>query len=214
MVANLLVHREFTSNYPAKLLIFADRVITENWSKPLQTGKISLENWESHTKNPLITKVFREMKWVEELGSGRKNIQKYAPYYFLGYQINIESTDKFVFSITYKGFKFDETLQDVDRATNNVSVNANDTANDTANENVTDKVVDKVVEKVVENLNNSQQKIVILMKNEPFITATEISKQIEISHRKVQANIAKLKQKGIISRLGSDKGGQWEVNTD
>ena len=77
---------------------------------------------------------------------------------------------------------------------------------------VLEKDVEKVVEKVVDKLNNTQQKIVLLMKKEPFITATDISKQIEISHRKVQTNIAKLKQKGIISRLGSDKGGHWEVN--
>jgi ATP-dependent DNA helicase RecG len=77
---------------------------------------------------------------------------------------------------------------------------------------VVDKVVEKVVGKVVGNLNSTQQKIVLLMRNDPFITANAISKQIEISHRKVQANIAKLKQKGIIHRLGSDKGGHWEVN--
>ncbi|MDR0698345.1 MAG: ArsR family transcriptional regulator, partial [Tannerella sp.] len=39
---------------------------------------------------------------VEELGSGRKNIKKYAPYYFSGCQISIANEGKFVFSITYR----------------------------------------------------------------------------------------------------------------
>ncbi len=101
----MLVHREYTHSYPAKFLVFRDRVIAENWTKPIQTGLVTLENWESHTKNPLITKVFREMKWVEELGSGRKNIQKYAPLYYDKAEIKIQNEEKFVFSITYRNPK-------------------------------------------------------------------------------------------------------------
>ncbi|GHV10012.1 ATP-dependent DNA helicase RecG [Bacteroidia bacterium] len=102
VTANLLIHREFSHSFASKFLIFSDRVITENWTKPMQFGNITLDNWESHTKNPLIAKVFREMKWVEELGSGKKNIKKYAPLYYDDYRIEIENNDKFVFSITYR----------------------------------------------------------------------------------------------------------------
>ena len=208
VVANLLVHREFTSNYPAKLLIFADRVITENWSKPLQTGEISLDNWESHTKNPLITKVFREMKWVEELGSGRKNIQKYAPYYFLGYQINIQSTDKFVFSITYKGFKLEETVQVVDRVNNNVTVNVNDTANDTVNDTANDTV------NANDSVNVTVNRLELILKgikNNPTISFDELSEQLHVARITIYRDIEKLKNKGIIKRIGPDKSGRWEV---
>jgi ATP-dependent DNA helicase RecG len=110
----MLVHREFTHAFSSKFLIFSDRVITENWTKPVQYGDITLENWESHTKNPLITKVFREMKWVEELGSGQKNIKKYAPLYYDNYQIEIQSKEKFVFSITYRNPK--EFVLDTDKS--------------------------------------------------------------------------------------------------
>ena len=112
IVANLLVHREFTNSYPAKFLIFSDRVITENWSKQVQDRELTLENWDAHTKNPLITKIFREMKWVEELGSGRKNIKKYGHLYFDSSEIQIDNGDKFIFSITYKGFTPQDTPQD------------------------------------------------------------------------------------------------------
>ncbi|MDO9154381.1 MAG: putative DNA binding domain-containing protein [Paludibacter sp.] len=111
IVANLLVHREFTNSYPAKFLIFSDRVITENWSKQVQDRELTLDNWDAHTKNPLITKVFREMKWVEELGSGRKNIKKYAHQYFNGSEILIDNGDKFIFSITYKKYTLQDTPQ-------------------------------------------------------------------------------------------------------
>jgi ATP-dependent DNA helicase RecG len=109
ITANLLIHREFSHSFASKFLIFSDRVITENWTKPMQFGEITLDNWESHTKNPLIAKVFREMKWVEELGSGKKNIKKYAPLYYDNYRIEIENNDKFVFSRTYRDVDENQT---------------------------------------------------------------------------------------------------------
>ncbi|KAA6303903.1 hypothetical protein EZS27_044455, partial [termite gut metagenome] len=36
------------------------------------------------------------------LGSGQKNIKKYAPLYYDDYQIEIQNKEKFVFSITYR----------------------------------------------------------------------------------------------------------------
>ena len=111
-----LLHREYVSSYSNKFLIFKDHVITENWTKPFQTGDIKIDDWRTRTKNPLITKVFREMKWAEELGSGQKNIRKYAPLYYDNAEIEIHSGEEFVFSITYrdpKEFEFTEEETDM-----------------------------------------------------------------------------------------------------
>ena len=53
--------------------------------------------------------------------------------------------------------------------------------------------------------------IIKLMENNPNITIMELSKQLNISDRAVKNNINKLKNAGIISRVGSDKTGSWEV---
>ena len=114
IISNTLLHREYISSYSNKFLIFRDRVITENWTKPFQTGDIDINDWRTRTKNPLITKVFREMKWAEELGSGQINIRKYAPLYFENSEIEIRSGEEFVFSITYrdpKEFEFAKNIQ-------------------------------------------------------------------------------------------------------
>ncbi|MDR1880197.1 MAG: putative DNA binding domain-containing protein [Tannerellaceae bacterium] len=102
VITNLLVHREYMHKPSSRLLIFADKVITENWTRSVHNGAITLDNFDSQTKNPLITKVFQEMNWIEEAGSGKKNIQKYAPSYFGKHEIEIQSGDKFIFSITYE----------------------------------------------------------------------------------------------------------------
>ena len=40
--------------YFSILLIFRDRVITENWTKPFQTGDIDINDWRTRTKNPSV----------------------------------------------------------------------------------------------------------------------------------------------------------------
>jgi fido (protein-threonine AMPylation protein) len=54
--------------------------------------------------------------------------------------------------------------------------------------------------------------IIKLMKNNPNITIIELSKKLNISDRAVKNNINKLKIAGIISRVGSDKTGNWKIN--
>ena len=66
---------------------------------------------------------------------------------------------------------------------------------------------EKVGEKVTEN----QRKILELTNKNPHISAREISKVIGISQRKTEENISKLKQKGILKRIGPDKGGYWKA---
>lgn len=101
LVANMLVHREYTHKYPARLLIFSDKVITENGAKPHQNGDVTFDTLEAHTKNPLIAKVFQEMRWMGESGSGMERIRKYAPLYDRSYQVEVQNGEKFIFSISY-----------------------------------------------------------------------------------------------------------------
>ena len=60
----------------------------------------------------------------------------------------------------------------------------------------------------------SSQKIIGYMKNEPQITIEQLAQRLEISDRAVKKNIAQLKQKGIIKRIGPDKGGHWKVKAE
>lgn len=104
IVANLCVHREYASNEAGLFEIFSDRVRTYNTTKftsLLKTGLITIDELENYTKNPLLFKVFRELGWGEELGSGSRNIKKFAPFYYDKSVIEITNQDHFIFSITY-----------------------------------------------------------------------------------------------------------------
>lgn len=78
VVANLLVHREYLNPFPAKLIIQRDRVITENSNNPHGIGLLRPDNFAPSPKNPAIARIFRELQWAEELGSGVRNLFKYA----------------------------------------------------------------------------------------------------------------------------------------
>ena len=53
--------------------------------------------------------------------------------------------------------------------------------------------------------------IIGFIKQNIHITTKELADEIGISQRKIKENIAKLKEKGILQRLGSSKTGHWEI---
>ena len=81
MIANTLIHREFTSSYTAKFVIEKDRMYTENANRSSGDGIITPDNMEPNPKNPIIASFFRNIGWSDPLGSGVRNIFKYSKYY-------------------------------------------------------------------------------------------------------------------------------------
>jgi len=84
VVANLLVHREFINAFPVKLVISKNAVETENWSKAHGNGIIDPINFSPFPKNPNITKFFKEIGRVDELGSGVRNVHRFCGLYTPG----------------------------------------------------------------------------------------------------------------------------------
>ena len=74
-----------------------------------------------------------------------------------------------------------------------------------------EKGQEKVGEKVGENLTENQRGIITAMRRNPYISAREIAEIINISDRKTETNIAKLKKMDLIKRIGPAKGGYWEI---
>lgn len=58
---------------------------------------------------------------------------------------------------------------------------------------------------------DSSQKILDMMVENAYITTEAIAKELGISRRAVAKHTAKLKEKGVLRRIGPDKGGHWEV---
>ena len=81
IISNLLAHRDFSNGYVAKLVIEKNRIFTENANLSHGHGALSLATFEPFSKNPPISKVFREIGMADELGSGMRNTYKYTKMY-------------------------------------------------------------------------------------------------------------------------------------
>lgn len=102
--ANMLVHADYSLGYASFFDIYTDRVVTRNRTRLVSAAKediIGIDQLENYTKNPLIVNVFRNLGWVEDLGSGSRKIKTYAPLYYSDADIKIHDEENFVFSITY-----------------------------------------------------------------------------------------------------------------
>ena len=95
LCANLLIHREYSNPYPAKLVITKDSIITENANKPRTIGFIDLNNYSPYPKNPKIT----GLGLADELGSGIKKIAKATKIYSGGGEPLFKDDEIFVATI-------------------------------------------------------------------------------------------------------------------
>lgn len=69
----------------------------------------------------------------------------------------------------------------------------------------------KVTVKVTQKVTVNQQKILNLIKENPFITQEELSKNIGIARKSIISNMKKLQDVGLIKRIGADKNGYWQL---
>lgn len=70
---------------------------------------------------------------------------------------------------------------------------------------------DKVTDEVTDEVTDNQRIILEELKKNKFLTTTELSQIVGISKRKIIDNTNKLKEKGLLKRIGKEKGGHWEV---
>ena len=69
----------------------------------------------------------------------------------------------------------------------------------------------RVLKEVLKGLTENQERIISEIKKNPKITSEELAKIVGISSRKIRDNIKKLKEEGIVKRIGGRKEGYWEI---
>ncbi|MCP4350943.1 MAG: winged helix-turn-helix transcriptional regulator [Desulfobacterales bacterium] len=72
------------------------------------------------------------------------------------------------------------------------------------------KAGEKLGEKSGEKLGENENRILQLIEDDASVTYLELSSKIGISLSAVENNIKKLKNKGLLKRVGPPKGGHWE----
>jgi ATP-dependent DNA helicase RecG len=184
IVINMLVHRDYRSSNGSIIKIYDNKI--EFYNPGGLFGDLTLEellrfNYSSQTRNKLIAQAFKEIGIIEKYGSGIKRIFTICKNY------GIIPPEIIIKPNGFKVILYKEKIK------------------------VGDKVGDRVGDKVGDRLTENQKKIVMWMQNNSTISAHLLSEKVGISKRKIETNIKKLKELGYIKRIGSAKGGYWEI---
>ena len=81
VASNMLIHREYASGVPARLVIEYGTVTTYNANRPHGFGVLNPETFAPYPKNPVIGAFFREIDRADELGSGMRKMMLYGKQY-------------------------------------------------------------------------------------------------------------------------------------
>lgn len=189
IVGNLLVHREYSNPFPAKFIIENEMVYTENWNKPNCKGNIDPANFSPYPKNPIIAGFFKEIGWVDELGSGVRNSFKYCELY------NADTTPIFIENDVFKA------IIPIAKLTTHI----------------TTQMTTQITAQMTTQKGNSmdtqqiQNKILDSILNYPNISRKDLSEILgDITEDGVKYHLDKLKSDRIIKRVGSTRG-YWKV---
>ncbi|ABE51465.1 RNA-binding domain-containing protein [Methanococcoides burtonii] len=181
-LVNLLMHSDYFSPMKPRIRVFLDRIEFLNpGSLPKDIESIMKEDF-TMPRNPIITRIFRVIKLSENAGSGfDKMFTGWKSYYETE---PVVSNDIDFYKITFPLVK--------------------DTISDKASEEMSEKTRGKTREK-------TREKILDIMSQTPKITTAELAELTGITAKGVEWHIKKLKDEGLLKRIGADKGGMWEV---
>lgn len=224
MISNTLMHREFTSSFMAKFVIEKDRMYVENASRALGNGYITPENMQPDAKNPIIASFFRTIGLADNLGSGTRKLFKYSKYYS-GKDPELMEGDVFRINVPLDdAFSFDysigkETGARTDTKTNaKISGTSTETDTKTSIETDTKTSTETGTGTKTKYVNNAatrstnENRILDILQDNPLITMNELSAALGLSRSGVQYIMDRLKEKGLVKRIGAHKNGSWSVN--
>jgi ATP-dependent DNA helicase RecG len=111
VIGNILVHRDYSSAFPAKVIIEKDWLKTENWCIPRRHGNIMSDEFTPYPKNPLIQQFFANIGRTDTIGSGVRNLYKYTPIYSDGGKPELIEDDVFRITIPLDKMAADEARE-------------------------------------------------------------------------------------------------------
>lgn len=186
MIANTLIHREYTSSYQAKFVIEQERMYVENANRASGERVFTRDNMEPSPKNPIIASFFRNIGYADQLGSGVRNLFKYCKFY----------SGKDPEFIEGDIFRIIVPLSDI-----RTSIRTTQSTTQSTTQWTTQSEERKPVQVIIE-----------LISAEPGISQKEMAERLGLNHNTLKYYIKKMREKGIIKRVGSNRTGKWIIN--
>lgn len=190
-LVNALVHRDYSmSGTSIYVEIYDDRIVVVN-PGGLPSG-ITKANFgkESIRRNSIIADLFHRMGKVERIGSGiskMRNLMQEA-----GLKEPVFESENFFRATFYRDPRYSLKKESDARADQ--------------------KTVQKTTQETIQKTTQKQEAILSYLKEHPEAGREEMAQNIEgITASGIKYNLKVLQEKGFLKRIGSDKGGYWEV---
>ena len=194
-IVNAVCHRDYTSNASVQVMLFRNRL--EVWNPGQLPHELTIEDlYKPHRSSPPNILLAEPMYWngyIEKVGSGTEDLVERCVNYGL-------KKPEFV-----QDANFQVTLWRNELAEENMGKEGREKSAQIGGQN--DFQDEKSSEK-------SSEKIIRLLKQDPSFTIAELAETLSMSTRGVEKNIKKLQSIGVLSRIGPDKGGYWQVNRE
>jgi ATP-dependent DNA helicase RecG len=202
LVSNILVHREYTSAYPAKIIIESCRIVTENWCLPKTPGRIDPNTFTPYPKNPLLANFFTNIGRADVLGSGVRNLYRYSKIYSGGEPELVEG-DVFR-TIVPLG------LSDIEASDNKI-LSDKMSDNGILSDNVSDKMSDNRILSDKMSDKNHCDMILAYIAEKGEINAKETAELIGRSSATARRVLSQLADEGVIAASGGNRNRKYRA---
>jgi ATP-dependent DNA helicase RecG len=217
LAMNLIMHRNYQTNAPAKFYEYSDRIEMDNPGGLY--GKVQPENFPNANdyRNPVIAEAMKTLGYVNRFNRGINMVQEILEGNKNGRAI-FDFKDIFSFKVTVMNAdpKHEDGAENsaggteggIENVGNDIVKDANDIENGAGSaENGAENGAGGA-----EKLTTKEKEIIQLMKEDNTISRRNIAEKLGIGTTTVYRYIDSLKTKGVIKRAGGDKGGYWKIN--
>ena len=202
IISNSLAHRDYSNPYVAQFLIEKDRIIVKNGNRAHGMGVLNINTFEPFSKNPAISKVFREIGYADELGSGMRNSYKFTRLYSGAEPEFIEGdVFKIIIPLTTGAMTKVGPGTDIENHTETTQNHTETTQNDL-------EIIDISMST---GLCDVELDIVRLIKENPHISIREMTEKTEWTQWQIRYYVDRLKKNGVLKREGAQKKGKWII---
>lgn len=188
-LVNFCAHTDYFAAAHPTIRVFTDKIVMQNPGRFILAADEFRNRILSMPRNPSIIKFFRHPKLSENAGYGIDKILKWKN---LTGNAVVFNSDTLISTLTYP-LKTDNSRPHEVIDTNNGTNGEN---------NVTD---------VTNNVTDSEKKVIEAIRENPKISQVQIAEQMGYSSRQVKRIMNSLKEKGKLVRIGTTKGGHWEI---
>lgn len=183
LIVNAVCHRDYSiKGTDIQIKMFDNKLVVE--SPGTLPGLVRLTNMINihFSRNPKIAGFLKDNTYVKEFGEGVDRM--FIEMEAIGLPEPKYQQVAFMTKVTVKN-----------------SAETYDSINELINEPINELI----------NLSATEETIINAIRKNPKISKPKISKECNISEATVKRTIDSLKRKGLIKRVGSNKGGYWKV---